>query len=110
MNVGDAISVYWRDDRKWYNGEVTLVNEISGDCVVLYEDGERETLNLAKERYKIIKGGKAREELLDHVLASRGDLSKQLQHIAVALRDTGMFLFVEVRMYKNRILRQVVFL
>jgi len=87
VKTGDAISVYWRADRKWYDGEVKLIDGVSGICEVLYEDGEREELNLAKERYKI-KDGKC-QELIDRVLASEGVVSKQLKHIADVIRDIG---------------------
>lgn len=88
VKVGDAISVYWPDDRTWYDGEVKSIDAISGTCEVLYNDGERETLNLEEEKYKS-KGGKG-EELIDRVLASHGDISKQLEHIADVLRDCGI--------------------
>lgn len=90
VKAGDAISVYWRADRTWYHGEVISIDEVSGICEVLYEDGEREQLNLAKERYKIKDGKERKEELIDRVLASEGDLSKQLQHVADVLKDIGI--------------------
>lgn len=90
VKAGDAISVYWRADRTWYDGEVKSIDVVSGICEVLYDDGEREKLNLEKERYKI-KGGKG-AELIDRVLASKGDLSTQLKHIADVIRDIGVHL------------------
>lgn len=85
VKAGDAISVYWRADQWWYDGEVKWIDEATNVCEVLYEDGEREELNLTRERYKI-KDGKG-EELIDRVLASEGDVSKQLKHIADVIRD-----------------------
>ena len=57
---------------------LTLVNEIFSDCIVLYKDCMQKTLKLAKEQYKIIKGGKAGKELQELMLGSRGNLLKQL--------------------------------
>jgi len=98
VKAGDAISVYWRADRTWYDGEVKWIDEVSGICEVLYEDGEREELNLAKERYKIKKDGKG-EELIDRVVASEGDVSKQLKHVADVIRDIGVHFVIRFGLF-----------
>ncbi|KAH9317322.1 hypothetical protein KI387_019091, partial [Taxus chinensis] len=46
IKAGDGISVYWDEDKAWYPGEVTEVDEEQAMCHVQYEDGEHERLNL----------------------------------------------------------------
>ena len=86
VKAGDAISVYWPEDRKWYDGQVESINAISCTCEVLYDDGERGLLNLLEEKYKVKRGGEG-DRLIDRVRASNGDVSKQLDHIGAALID-----------------------
>lgn len=86
---GDAISVYWPLDKTWYDGRIESFDAVSGDCEVLYDDGERQTLNLFKQtKYKCkVKQGVRVVELIDIVRAVDGDVSKQLKHIGDALRS-----------------------
>lgn len=51
IKVGDAISIYWDGDKRWYSGEVLEADE-QGNCHVLYEDGEQERLNLGEVKYR----------------------------------------------------------
>lgn len=91
VKAGDTISVYWPEDRVWYEGEVLFTHDTSSACEVLYEDGEREVLTLTKEKYKIIEGGK--KGVLEKVLENDGNISKQLAAIAAVLYDMGMSLW-----------------
>eukprot|EP01018_Ginkgo_biloba_P012371 Gb_05671 [translate_table: standard] len=51
IKVGDAISIYWDGDKKWYAGQVLKADE-QGNCHVLYNDGEQEHLNLGDVKYR----------------------------------------------------------
>lgn len=84
--AGDAISVYWPEDQTWYDGRVQSLDSVSGICEVLYDDGEREELNLSQERFKVKRDVEV-VELLHGVLAADGDVSKQLDCIGDVLRD-----------------------
>lgn len=50
--VGCAIEVYWPDDDQWYRGTLQRFYRPSGRFVVDYDDGECETLDLTKERWR----------------------------------------------------------
>lgn len=51
IKAGDAISIYWDGDKRWYSGEVLEADE-QGNCHVLYDDGEQERLNLGEVKYR----------------------------------------------------------
>lgn len=51
IKAGDAISIYWDGDKRWYSGEVLEADE-QGNCHVQYEDGEQERLNLGEVKYR----------------------------------------------------------
>ena len=38
--LGWRIGVYWKDDQKFYNGEVESFETATGRHVILYDDGE----------------------------------------------------------------------
>ncbi|KAG0586051.1 hypothetical protein KC19_2G060000 [Ceratodon purpureus] len=83
---GDAISVFWPLDNTWYHGRIDSFDAVSGECEVLYDDGERQGLNLFTTKYKFeVKHGVRVLELIDLVRADHGNVSKQLKHIGDAL-------------------------
>lgn len=47
--VGRRIKVYWPLDKSWYEGCVRSFDKLTGKHVVLYDDDEEESLDLAKE-------------------------------------------------------------
>jgi hypothetical protein len=60
IDVGFPLKVYWPDDKLYYTAKVISKNqELSGNSnivTLLYEDGEKETVDLTKEIFKIIHG------------------------------------------------------
>eukprot|EP00854_Cymbomonas_tetramitiformis_P000668 gene668-biopygen552 len=47
------LAVYWKDDDKFYPGVVKNFNE-DGAALVVYDDGDEETLNLSEEKFNIL--------------------------------------------------------
>lgn len=52
--VGDAIEVYWPDDKEYYPGKVSAHDPKTGYFTVNYDDGEVEFLNLAYEQWRFL--------------------------------------------------------
>lgn len=50
--VGTRISVFWPEEETFFQGTVSQVLE-NGQVCVDYDDGDKETLDLSKERYKL---------------------------------------------------------
>jgi hypothetical protein len=88
VGVGNVISVYWPEDKTWYHGEVISLgdDDDSSDeiCEVLYEDGEREVINLKEEKYKISNKGRSSRNVC---LLADGDVHAQLASIREILYD-----------------------
>ncbi|KAI4341663.1 hypothetical protein MLD38_026357 [Melastoma candidum] len=57
---GKRVRVYWPLDEAWYEGCVKEYNEESGRHVVVYDDGEEEALELAKEKVEWVEEGERR--------------------------------------------------
>lgn len=58
VQVGTSLSIYWPDDDCYYDGKVTAKNsqrDSSSSVKIIYEDGEVETVDLAKEKFKILE-------------------------------------------------------
>ncbi|KAL6596694.1 hypothetical protein ACP70R_047337 [Stipagrostis hirtigluma subsp. patula] len=53
--LGQRIKVWWPLDKKYYEGVVQSYNSSKKQHTVLYDDGDVEHLNLAKEKWKIIE-------------------------------------------------------
>ncbi|KAK3271353.1 hypothetical protein CYMTET_20290 [Cymbomonas tetramitiformis] len=53
VTVDSKIEVFWEDDDCFYPGVVKKFNE-DGKAYVLYDDGDKETLDFSKENFKII--------------------------------------------------------
>ena len=51
VDLGCRISVWWDDDKAYYQGVVTQIREGSSYVYVVYDDGEQEWLNLAQHKY-----------------------------------------------------------
>ena len=58
IDVGFPLKVYWPDDKLYYTAKVISKNqELSGNSnivTLLYEDGDRETVDLTEEKFKIV--------------------------------------------------------
>ena len=46
--------MYWPDDEEYYPGVVAFICTRSGRSLVRYNDGQKEILDLSKERFRII--------------------------------------------------------
>jgi len=56
--VGCRISIFWPDDDDYYPGRVTGRDPESNRIFrVMYDDGRCETLDLGKEKFRVLKGG-----------------------------------------------------
>ncbi|XP_031091634.1 uncharacterized protein LOC115996518 [Ipomoea triloba] len=53
--VGAKIRVWWPMDQKFYEGEISSFDPVKKKHKVVYADGDIEKLNLAKERWEMIK-------------------------------------------------------
>ncbi|KAK3243658.1 hypothetical protein CYMTET_46705 [Cymbomonas tetramitiformis] len=51
--VGTKLKIYWELDDAWYPGAVALFDE-DGFANIVYDDGDKEVVDLANERYEII--------------------------------------------------------
>jgi len=55
--VGQRVSVYWSDDRQWYNGVVVSVHPRSRELKVRYDDGQQQHEALWELRHKWLPRG-----------------------------------------------------
>ncbi|KAF7818144.1 DNA mismatch repair protein MSH6 [Senna tora] len=53
--VGRRIKVYWPLDKAWYEGCVKSFDEVTGKHLVLYDDDEEETLDIAEEKIEWVQ-------------------------------------------------------
>ncbi|KAK4273269.1 hypothetical protein QN277_021706 [Acacia crassicarpa] len=53
--VGRRIKVHWPLDKTWYEGRVSSFNKQTGKHLVLYDDDEEESLELAKEKIEWVQ-------------------------------------------------------
>jgi len=51
---GRRIKVFWPKDRQWYHGRIAEYIPEKKRCAVNYDDGDREELDLSKERFMFI--------------------------------------------------------
>ncbi|KAA8525616.1 hypothetical protein F0562_007502 [Nyssa sinensis] len=54
--VGSKVKVWWPKDQMFYEGVIYSFDHVKKKHMVLYTDGDEETLNLRKERWEIIVG------------------------------------------------------
>ena len=59
LRPGDRIEVWWPIDKAWFAATVLEVQDGEGKVEVSYDDGDRETLQMAQERWR-------RERVLGH--------------------------------------------
>lgn len=52
LDVGQSIEVYWPLDDKFYAGNVESYNNGSRKWSISYNEGDKETLNLAEETWR----------------------------------------------------------
>ena len=61
--VGCRISIFWPDDETYYPSRVTGRDPESDQIFrVMYDGGECETVDLGKEKFRLLKGGKMKKE------------------------------------------------
>jgi len=53
-NRGRRIKVFWPKDRQWYHGRIAEYIAEKKRCAVNYDDGDREELDLSKERFMFL--------------------------------------------------------
>jgi hypothetical protein len=53
-NRGRRIKVFWPKDRQWYHGRIAEYIPEKKRCAVNYDDGDREELDLSKERFMFV--------------------------------------------------------
>eukprot|EP00854_Cymbomonas_tetramitiformis_P034194 gene34194-biopygen19297 len=53
VTVGTRLEVFWEDDDNFYPGVVKSFND-NGAALVVYDDGDEETLNLSEEKFNIL--------------------------------------------------------
>ncbi|KAK4362171.1 hypothetical protein RND71_017412 [Anisodus tanguticus] len=57
--VGCRVRVWWPLDQVFYGGHVTLFDHSEKKHMVIYEDGDQEMLNLARERWELVEDDNA---------------------------------------------------
>ncbi|KAM7261423.1 hypothetical protein ACFE04_008790 [Oxalis oulophora] len=55
--IGLKIKVWWPEDRQFYGGIIQQYNAQKKTHTILYDDGDKETLNLQKEKWHVIIRG-----------------------------------------------------
>ena len=56
VQVKDRIAIFWPNDDEWYEGVVADYDSTKKQHIINYDDGQVEHLNLANEKFKILKG------------------------------------------------------
>jgi hypothetical protein len=54
MLVGKKIEVWWTSDCEWYSGTLTTWNESTKKFLITYDDGDREWIDLTKDKYRVL--------------------------------------------------------
>ncbi|CAL5052455.1 unnamed protein product [Urochloa decumbens] len=72
--VGHRIKVWWPLDKRFYQGVVQSYDSSKKRHTVLYDDGDVEVLNLAKEKWMPIESNDSsvKKEKKDHIVTSEG--------------------------------------
>ncbi|KAL4857543.1 DNA mismatch repair protein 6 [Chlorella vulgaris] len=60
--VGRAIRVYWPGEDAWFTGEVVEARPAGGKCLVLYEDGDEEWVDLTAEKWAWVEPEEEKEK------------------------------------------------
>lgn len=53
--VGRRIKVFWPLDKAWYEGRLSSFDALQGKHLVLYDDGEKEALDLGREKFEWVE-------------------------------------------------------
>jgi len=72
-NRGRKIKVFWPKDRQWYHGRIGEYIHEKKKCAVNYDDGDREELDLSKERYRFLSPTVSKNHTKDRVVILAGD-------------------------------------
>lgn len=51
--VGRRVKVYWSESRKWFAGHIKAFDDMKRLHSILYDDGDKEELDLRKERFEL---------------------------------------------------------
>ena len=83
MRMFVALQIYWKDDKEWYPG--TVVGFQNKKTTVLYDDGETESVNLEKEKFRVVR---------DSVDVKMSNLDVCVKHPAWFDQVRSMFLYL----------------
>ena len=59
--LGRRVRVFWTADQAWYKGSLCEYSAASGRHLCEYDDGDREWVDLAAEKYELDEGGAGSE-------------------------------------------------
>ena len=76
VRKGDHISVYWSDDDQFYPGTIQTCHR-NGEFTVLYDDGDRERLNLSEEQWKFTSTADASTACVSSHAMSANDIGQE---------------------------------
>ncbi|KAK3274604.1 hypothetical protein CYMTET_17218 [Cymbomonas tetramitiformis] len=104
VTVGTRLAVYWKDDDKFYPGVVKNFNE-DGAALVVYDDGDEETLNLSEEKFNILLSEGVYEQNMerggDYEENKRGEATVLLY--LTSLLETGNIKLTSLQTYLSAI-------
>ena len=83
--VGRLVDIFWPDDDMWYRGMIQSFDSIAQKHLVRYEDGDKELLDLSREKVTLIQGANemissnefSRATRLGRVSSIKGSACKQ---------------------------------
>ncbi|KAF8084528.1 hypothetical protein N665_0714s0015 [Sinapis alba] len=78
--VGSKVKVWWPIDRKFYNGVVDSFNSRTKKHRVFYDDGEKEILDMNKEKWELIEEDDEEDD-------DNADEDKSVNEIAEAIPE-----------------------
>ena len=70
--IGDAVEVYWPQDKCYYGGRVHHFNKFTHKFCVLYDDGDVEYLNFEDEQWRFSSRKKRKTKIAHATIAKRG--------------------------------------
>ncbi len=69
--IGDAVEVYWPQDKCYYRGRVHHFNTFTHKFCVLYDDGDVEYLNFEDEQWRFSSRKKKKKSKIAHATATK---------------------------------------
>ena len=54
--IGRRVRVFWASDKTWYKGSLPEFSASSGRHLCEYDDGDRQWIDLAQEKYELDEG------------------------------------------------------